>query len=553
MALKAINQQLSKIEPYYTDDLSVPYDVNVMRDCLSEIIKPIWTPLQPQYPVEITDDNNKQFDNDAVMDEILSTLGDTRNTTAEDNVNSLWKNTLAFFKGGLTASEVFVAQANGKANAMLPTPTVIYVPQDLKDACKQYISDPNRDDSGLIVNASFYMNEPCLMFHFLSKFTFDDFKAYVANVTQTISGNLTPDVTSKLQDFNNMKIDLVEGLILRKNDTDDADPYSFSRILTRAAIDFAKQSPDCGVIAPYIDELLCPKNIVFLDVDQIAKAPANKLTRALTDVKDGIKTKYKPLSLNKINKLSTAATSKRRLAAQIQNHQQMMNQNAQKRGIFKFRKVAMTKTDLSKAITKIVKKETNVSSSENYSKTIKSSFQRANRRKPDDYNLPGKSISMQYKPDIHIYLDTSGSISEDNYKEAILTLITLAKKMNVNLYFNSFSHTISKQTKLKVAGKSIQGIYKEFQSVPKVTGGTQYHIVWDYIMRSPKRRKEISLMITDFEYYPPSKRVDYPPKLYYAPIATSPAYWKYMVDEAEQFCKNMYHIDKNIRKHILMN
>lgn len=558
MALQVVNQQLSEVLPVYSDDLSKPFDADLAAACLKDILKPVWTPLSPKYPVEIIDDKNNQYDEDMLVDRLIECFGEQRNPDAEDDINSMWKGSLAYFRSGLTANEVFTAQAFAKKKypaQYLPSPTVIYTPNDLKDACKEYLANGKQDDSAIIVNASFYFNEPCLMFHFLTKNTFNEFKDYVKQAVSILNNNLSAETVAKFADFNQMNLNTIEGLILRKADGDETDEYSFARVLVKTAIDFAQVNDDCGIIAPYIDELLSPKNVVFLDVDQIAKAPANKLTKMLNDVKDGIKTKYKPISLTKISKLSTAAVSKRKIAAQMANHQQMMNnmQAAAKRGIFKFRKVAMTKTDLSKAITAIVKKETNVTASENYTKIIKSSFLKPNRRRPDDYNAQGKSISMSYKPDIHIYLDTSGSISEDNYKEAILTLITLAKKLDVNLYFNSFSHMISRSTKLQTRGKSIDGIYKEFQHVPKVTGGTDYHIVWDYIMKSPKRKKEISLLITDFEYYPPSKRVDYPSKLYYAPIATSPYYWKSIVREAEQFCKNMYHIDRNIRKHVLMN
>ena len=212
----------------------------------------------------------------------------------------------------------------------------------------------------------------------------------------------------------------------------------------------------------------------------------------------------------------------------------------------------MTKERLSKNITKIINKEVNVSTSENYSKIIKSSYMKPNRRNPDNYNLAGKSMSLQYKPDIHIYLDTSSSISEENYKNAILTCITMAKKLNINLYFNSFSHVISDSVKLHVKNKSLNEIYNEFQRVPKVTGGTNFSNVWRYILKSPKRKNEISLMITDFAYYPPDDKVDYPKKLYYAPIDISNEKWNYIADDAEEFCQLMYHIEPKIRTKILI-
>lgn len=84
-------------------------------------------------------------------------------------------------------------------------------------------------------------------------------------------------------------------------------------------------------------------------------------------------------------------------------------------------------------------------------------------------------------PDIHVYIDTSGSISEENYQDAVMMLIRVAKKLNVNLYFNSFSDILSQTTLLKVKDRSPASIWKEFRKVPKVTGGTEFQQVWEYI------------------------------------------------------------------------
>ena len=549
------NQKLSAIEPYYTDDLTKDFDEDMLVQELSEIIDPLFTPLQAQYPVEVIDQKKNILSKDDIAKEIINTLGATINADAEDNINSFWRQTLADFKAGTTAAEVFVAQANASLKLPHPSPAVIYTPQDIRDACRHYIADQVQNKNELIVNSAYYIHEPCVIVAFLSKFTFDSYKQYIANAVQLLSAQLSPETIQKFHDFQNLALDLVEGIILRGNDTEDAEAYSFSRVLMQATIKYAKISSDTEVIAPYIDELVNPKNLVFINVDRVAKAKPHQITHAFKDVIDGIKTSFKPVNIGKISKLSTAAVSKRKIAQTLMNHQMLAKQahDLQKRGIFKFRQVQMTKHDLSKNIVQIIKKETNVSASENYSKFIKSSFMRASRRRPDDFNVPGKSISLKYKPDIHIYLDTSGSISEDNYRDAILTLITMAKKLDVNLYFNSFSHRISQCVKLNIRGQSIGNIFKEFQQVPKVTGGTDYHQVWDYIMRSPKRKKEISLMITDFEYAPPRQHVLHPPKLYYAPISLERQYWQYLTGEAERFCKNMYHLDKQIRKKMLIN
>lgn len=215
----------------------------------------------------------------------------------------------------------------------------------------------------------------------------------------------------------------------------------------------------------------------------------------------------------------------------------------------KFRKAPPTKLDLFKDITRVLKRMGKVNKSQNVYRTTKTTFLKANRRNPDDFNKPGRITSVQYMPDLHVFIDTSGSISEENYQEAVLMLIRIAKKLNVNLYFNSFSHMLSQETLLKVENKSTRQIWQEFRKVPKVTGGTEFKQVWDYINTSPVRKRRLSLMITDFEWSPPSRREEHPPNLYYAPCSAMD--WKYMVRSAEAYANGMQHIDPSIRQKLL--
>ena len=125
----------------------------------------------------------------------------------------------------------------------------------------------------------------------------------------------------------------------------------------------------------------------------------------------------------------------------------------------------------------------------------------------------------------------------------------MAKKLNVNFYFNSFSHCLSAPTHLTVKDRSVNAIYKSFEKVPKVTGGTDYRQIWEYIEASPKRKKELSIIITDFEYSAPSDYVKHPRNLYYVPISNTD--WNYILSDAENFCATMTHIEPNIRLRLL--
>lgn len=550
------NQKIGTLLPYYTDDLTKELDYDLTKENLKEVLKPVWKPLQPQYPVEITDDKGNIINDDDLTDLLITNMQQNIQT-GDKALCDIWKQTLLNYAGTLTAAEVFTSQAYGDPNINkkqfpLPAATVIYQVEDIKNASRQYLGNKAFFNE-LFISTAFYMNSDFLGFTFLTKFTFEEFKNMLKQMTLALNASITSDTAQKLADFDKIDLKTVEGLILRLQDGDDNDAYSFSRIISKALISFAKTNDDAEIITPYIDELIAPKNLLLMNIDGLAKTNISRLRNEFDDIKTGINSKFKPVSLKKLATLSSVAVNKRRMVNAFNHHQQIMA-NLAKRNMFKFKKVAMTKNELNKIIAKIVKKEVNVSASENYTKVTKPSFLRSNRRNPDDFNIPGKAISIQYKPDIHIYLDTSGSISEENYKSAILMLITMAKKLDVNLYFNSFADTVTKKVKLNLKGKSVKQIYKEFQKVPKLTGGTNFKAVWDYIMASPKRQKEISLMITDFMWNPPSHRPDYPKKLYYAPIAvTSQWEWDEIKKWAEKFTDGMYHIDYNIRKKILIS
>ena len=83
----------------------------------------------------------------------------------------------------------------------------------------------------------------------------------------------------------------------------------------------------------------------------------------------------------------------------------------------------------------------------------------------------------------------------------------------------------------------------------KVEGGTDYAQIWKFINSNKKRTRELSIIISDFEFTAPREYIKHPKNLYYIPCTTinydNIKYW------AEQFAKSMVHNDPQIRKHIL--
>ena len=125
----------------------------------------------------------------------------------------------------------------------------------------------------------------------------------------------------------------------------------------------------------------------------------------------------------------------------------------------------------------------------------------------------------------------------------------MARKMNVNLYFNSFSHCLSQCSHLRTKDRSLKEVYAAFQKIPKVDGGTDYEQIWHYINSSKKRRRELSIIMTDFEWTAPNRYVKHPKNLFYIPISHTD--WNGLTYWAGEFVKSMAHIDPNCRARLL--
>ena len=83
----------------------------------------------------------------------------------------------------------------------------------------------------------------------------------------------------------------------------------------------------------------------------------------------------------------------------------------------------------------------------------------------------------------------------------------------------------------------------------KVTGGTDYEQIWNFINASKKRTRELSIIISDFEWTARTGMVHHPKNLYYIPCSTIA--WDEIIREAERFCQSAVHCEPNIRKHLL--
>ena len=559
MTITVTNQKPAVLDALHT--ISCTGDYDPMPAIQKVLVDPLLEPLNPSAPASIVDGSGHDITGD-VLDIVMRCLGETMDPAAEKNAKALLGQTMVSYDQGtpLPVGELFAVQAGQQNKWPAPSARVLYSAQnDVIPAAKGLLAG-SADESAFFASVAYTYHPNTLGFWFQSSAAFDGFKIWLNQQVQTMAGaNAMPaDTLRLLNDFANLSLKgLTESLLLRKDDSDGNDEFSFGRLVIRMLMTYVDQQRkaastgaaalDTGIMPFTVGELFCPRSLVLVNVEAHARATAAKVTGEWNLINQSLASPVKVVSNAALSKLTSLPRAAARAAAM--GARQQPGQPGSRSAQVKFRKAPPTKLDLFKDITRVLKRMGKVNKSQNVYRTTKTTFLKANRRNPDDFNKPGRITSVQYMPDLHVFIDTSGSISEENYQEAVLMLIRIAKKLNVNLYFNSFSHMLSQETLLKVENKSTRQIWQEFRKVPKVTGGTEFKQVWDYINASPVRKRRLSLMITDFEWSPPSRREEHPPNLYYAPCSAMD--WKYMVRSAEAYANGMQHIDPSIRQKLL--
>lgn len=551
MAITIQNNKPVEITPILHDKVNKAFDpLALLQECM---VEPLHTQLMPTHPVQIKKGNNPFSDQD-IVDTIIKCCDENMDVQAEEEVKELYSQALITYpkNNTLNVKSMFAVQSGYTANLPEPSTTVVYTPaQDIIPISRKFLAG-KCDYHTLFATFAYYAKPNTLGFYFANEQAFEDFKS-------TFGQNMAPIVMSAplrtqqlIADFTQVKLDgLTESLILRDSDTDENDPMTFARILINQLMNYTTVVSDAefGIMPFDIAELIRPKSIVFVNIEMHSRASSAKVAEEWKIINTSLQNKIPMVSMNKLTKLTAMQRSIQQIQGMAANAASNRQQQALKASCVPFSQTAPNTINLAKLIKKIMSKMEFVNKSMNSYKCVKSTYARPNRRNPDDFNKAGKTISTKYKPDIHLYIDTSGSISEQNYQDAVKACIAMAKKLNVNLYFNSFSHILSQASKLHTKDKSLSAIYREFQKIPKVTGGTDYELVWDYICRSKKRKEEISILMTDFEYSAPNHHFEHPKNLYYIPC--SKMNWNSILHWVEYFTKSMQSQVPDIRKHIL--
>ena len=552
--MQVTNIKPAVLNPVYTSKITGQFDpIGTMKDTICGALR---NPLVPNTQVLIQTNNGQPITDDDIVNKLVDCLGDTPNLPAENWVRTLLGMCLLNFNKNTNMGmrNLFAIQSGVASGQHEPTPTCVYMEApDVIPVSREFLAG-KCDYDKYFATMAFYARVQTLGFYFANESCFDAFKAYVATcaAAMTQAGTTPPETMKLLGDFQTLQLNqLTESLIIRNNSMENNDEQSFARVIVNLLMQYTSMvsNSEFGVMPFDLDELFCPKTLVFVNVERHMHATAKQISTEWDIIRKSLSNKVVMISNNQLSKLTATQRAINKIASAAVSSANRL-QNAGRAAVMRFKKTEPTAVDLVRWISKLFRKIKAVNRSENTYKVVKLTYNKPNRRDPDDFNKQGKSISTRYLPDLHIYLDCSGSISERNYQDAIKACIKLAKQLNVNLYFNSFSSVLSQCVKLRTQGKSVTQIYAEFQRIPKVDGGTDYEQIWEYINASKKRQRELSLIITDFEWTPPNKFVKHPRWLYYAPCSNMD--YDRIKHYAENFVNLMRIIDPDCRSHILM-
>ena len=553
-----IGQKPGHLDPYtlvpaFTGDC----DPMAMLDAM--VTHTLFEPLNANQTVAVAV-NNQPIDRDGANELLLRSVGEVLDPVAQEVMNTLFEQALTRWipSASSPVDEAFITQA--AATCKLPDPSkALYTTQsDVIPAVKDVLAG-NAGTDLLLVSLGWTFHPHTVGFWFRTTAEFDAFKTWLQGELAKIASNISTSDMRMFQQFDALTLtDLTESLILRADDSQALDEYSFARVLMWALMTWTHNNapqagaPEiCGVLPFSIAEIALPRTLVLVNVEVHARASMRKIINEWELINKSLHTPVKLVTPGQLSKLTALARAQQKASAQAANSLSNAHQQKGRSGRVVFHKRPTRPIDIYKSVMRVLTRMSKVNQSLNSIRNVTTSFVRANRRQPNDPNKPGKVISRKYLPDIHIYLDTSGSISTENYEDTIKMLITFAKKMGVDLYFTSFSHIMSTPVRLRIKDRSVNQVWKQFAAVPKVSGGTDYEQIYTFINEHPTLRRRLNLVITDFEWWPGSYHIDVPENLYYVPISVPSGYYSSLRGSAMSFVRSMKKIDPSTGSRIL--
>lgn len=508
-------------------------------------LKPITAKLQANplqilklYPQDHTTDINDELNK--ILDQLFDDLSmntftdDEKNTCkqifanaiitnlvdrqAQADLDIIFTNSLSGYSNG-KIDGIYLSQLLRQNRLPEPSARVVYVVTDVSDAAKKYdTSGDPMDRSALLANlGAFYNNINALFVLMDDDQDLQSLKAMLNPILQKSGRQEIP------QDFN-IQNKVFDGMILRsdyKLMNASCDPESEARIITSALTRIWNDR----ILPSRTIESLLPSIVVFFNARKLSRATTTEILAAKNDMsKLAALDKSRILSFSQMATLGSVNKAMTKMAVMQNQLNSVLAKSAMSNstGKFSIKKIDMSRVQ--KKIIKIEKRMKNMDVSKNPTYHNFDTFQRPNRREPMNPDLPGVSMDLGYYPDIHLYVDTSGSITQKDYEDSVSMIIDIAKKLNCDIYFNSFTTDISQETVVRCRNRSKNQIQRDIERIPKLTGGTTIDQVWSYVNATRKNRRQLSILISDF-YVDIPRYQKHPEHLYYIPTKdTSPSY-----------------------------
>lgn len=560
MSLTIANQRPTQLEPLNPMPIAGQHDpVGALR---KYVIDPLLQPLGSA-PVTVTDAKGTSYDADEITQILVNCLGDDIDTDAEDFMRELFAQTLFHFDRHpqLTIDMLFTNQAGTRMKMPVAVPMRCeYVADDVVAAARKVLA--GQDDGAELNVALTYTYKPdTLGFWFQTEQAFEDFKTWARQHTSSFQQTLPTDTRNTLNQFltSTSLSGLTESLLLRGDDSENNDEYSFARLVVHlltqysdAQVKSAQQNPGtqvAGILPMSLAQLYVPRSVVLVNVEKHSRARTRRINAEWNLIKSALSTIPKIVPNSRMNRLTAMQRAAKKSISQAANS--ASNKRAQMGRVMKMqmRKNPVSTVDLTKDITKVLKRMGKVNRSQNIFRMTKTSYAKANRRDPDDYNRPGRITSVVYMPDIHLYIDASGSISEENWRDTVVMMIHIARKLEVNLYISFFTTALTQETLVRTSGKSVAQIWQQIKRLPRITGGTSYDQIWSYVNRNKERRRRLSIVLTDFEWIVPRAQHEHPKNLYYAPCSNMD--WSRMQYWAKRYIRQMQHIEPDMPRRMM--
>jgi hypothetical protein len=182
-------------------------------------------------------------------------------------------------------------------------------------AAKKLLAGQVQDAGEFFACVAYAFHPETLGVWFQSSAAFSDFQTWLATNTASLSAVLPADTTNLLTQFGAMSLkDLTESLLLRKDDSDENDEYSFARVIIHMLMEYIRQQeaaaataqtlPEAGVMPFLLSELFSPRTLVIVNLEAHARATHNKVTNEWKLINASIASPVKVLSNKSISKLT---------------------------------------------------------------------------------------------------------------------------------------------------------------------------------------------------------------------------------------------------------